>query len=216
MRGPYELLRPLLFSLDPEVAHRLALKALATGLHPRPAREHPRAEAAPARPRLPQSARHGRRFRQERRGAGRASVARLRLHRGRHGDAASPRGQSQATHLPADSAQGADQPARPSTATATRRSHRRLVARPNRAGIVGDQCRRQQQQRRPGRRLCRRGRPLRRSRRLFHHQHLVAQHAGSARFPSRARADRAAVAGLRGARRGRPQSAASPQDRARP
>lgn len=41
MSGPYNLLRPFLFSLDPEVAHRLALKALAAGLHRRPKREHP-------------------------------------------------------------------------------------------------------------------------------------------------------------------------------
>ncbi len=37
----YDLLRPVLFSLDPEAAHRLALKALATGIHPRPERRHP-------------------------------------------------------------------------------------------------------------------------------------------------------------------------------
>ncbi|MEQ8695342.1 MAG: quinone-dependent dihydroorotate dehydrogenase, partial [Bauldia litoralis] len=36
----YDLLRPVLFSLDPEAAHKLALKALATGIHPRPERRH--------------------------------------------------------------------------------------------------------------------------------------------------------------------------------
>jgi dihydroorotate dehydrogenase len=41
VRDAYDLLRPFLFSLDPELAHRLALTALATGLHPRPKRDHP-------------------------------------------------------------------------------------------------------------------------------------------------------------------------------
>ncbi len=36
----YDLLRPVLFSLDPEAAHKLALRALATGVHPRPERRH--------------------------------------------------------------------------------------------------------------------------------------------------------------------------------
>ncbi|MCB1488256.1 MAG: quinone-dependent dihydroorotate dehydrogenase [Bauldia sp.] len=41
MSGSYDLVRPVLFSLDPERAHRLALKALATGFHPRPQRRGP-------------------------------------------------------------------------------------------------------------------------------------------------------------------------------
>ncbi len=41
MTGAYDLVRPLLFSLDPETAHRLALKTLAAGVHRRPDREHP-------------------------------------------------------------------------------------------------------------------------------------------------------------------------------
>jgi dihydroorotate dehydrogenase len=41
MSGAYDLVRPFLFSVDPEVAHRLALKALGAGLHPRPERKHP-------------------------------------------------------------------------------------------------------------------------------------------------------------------------------
>ncbi|MCP4382028.1 MAG: quinone-dependent dihydroorotate dehydrogenase, partial [Hyphomicrobiales bacterium] len=37
----YNLVRPLLFSFDPELAHRLALRAFAAGVHPRPSRRHP-------------------------------------------------------------------------------------------------------------------------------------------------------------------------------
>lgn len=37
----YRLARPLLFSLDPEAAHALGLKALATGFHPRAPAPHP-------------------------------------------------------------------------------------------------------------------------------------------------------------------------------
>ena len=48
----------------------------------------PGTPAAAPRPRFPQSLRHGRRLRQERRGARRAPRARLRLRRGRHRDAA--------------------------------------------------------------------------------------------------------------------------------
>jgi dihydroorotate dehydrogenase len=46
MIDPYDFLKPLLFRLDPETAHGLALKALASGLTPR---------AGPADPRLRQS-----------------------------------------------------------------------------------------------------------------------------------------------------------------
>lgn len=41
MSGGYGLLRPFLFRLDPETAHDLARRALATGVHPRPRRDHP-------------------------------------------------------------------------------------------------------------------------------------------------------------------------------
>jgi dihydroorotate dehydrogenase len=41
MNGGYDLLRPLLFRLDPETAHDLARRALAAGVHPHPHRDHP-------------------------------------------------------------------------------------------------------------------------------------------------------------------------------
>ena len=42
MSRRYELLKPLLFRLEPEQAHRLALAALRAGLHPRAGRSDPR------------------------------------------------------------------------------------------------------------------------------------------------------------------------------
>lgn len=41
MSGAYDLIKRLLFRLDPEVAHDMARKALASGVHPRPNRDHP-------------------------------------------------------------------------------------------------------------------------------------------------------------------------------
>ena len=80
--------------------------------------------------------------------------ARLRLRRGRHGDAAAAAGQPEAAHLPAYR-----RPARSSTGSASTmkgmmRCHERLRARAGTAWHRRRQYRRQQGQRRSRRRLC--------------------------------------------------------------
>ena len=96
----YALLRPLLFALDPEIAHRAAIWALTVGLHA--ARTGARPETSPprSRARFSESDRPCRWLRQERRGAGRGAGARLRLRRGRHRHAAAASRQSAAAHVP--------------------------------------------------------------------------------------------------------------------
>ena len=109
------LARPLLFRLDPETAHELALPSLqapaALRLR-RPARR-PAPPAPPVQrdgPGLPQPGRPRRRPRQERRVHRRARGARLRLPRDRHRHAAPAAGQSEAAPVPPRRARGDHQP----------------------------------------------------------------------------------------------------------
>ena len=211
--------RRALFAFDPETAHGLSIAALKSGLPLVPAAEARRTAEMPSpastspirsawRPATTRTPRCPTRC-----------SARLRLRRGRHGDAAAAGRQSEAAHLPADRRQavinrlgfnneGHERCLRALSARARAGRHRRR------------QHRRQQGQRRPHRRLRSRRAAVRRSRVLPHRQHLLAQHAGPADHAgARKRSPNCWPASWRRAPmrdRKRTARAAVPQDRAGP
>ena len=181
------LARPFLHRLDPEDAHRIALRALQWA--PLPPRAARRSAAAGARVRaeFPQSGRPRGRLRQEWRGAGRAAAARLRLRRDRQRHAAAAGRQSAPAPVPPRRRRRGDQPARLQQRWRGGRADAACRARATTAGSSAS-ISAPTGQPGPRRGLCPADRGLRAGGVLHHRQRLLAEHAGPARPAARRRA----------------------------
>ncbi len=138
------LARPLLGTLDPEMAHRLTIKALACLPGARAAARRSAPRRFGLRPTLSQSARPCRGLRQTWRSRRCDAGAWLWLRRSRHGDAKTSARQSAPAPLSAERETKPSSTATASTARDMKVARRRLERRKARGGIVADQSRRQQ------------------------------------------------------------------------
>ena len=115
----YDLIRPLIFRMQPETAHHVTLALLRMGGAVAPARgllqrgfptHRSRSHGAGVRPDLPQRGRIGRGVRQRWPRLARPGCPRLRPHRGWHRDPTAAGRQPRPAHLPAGGRSGGDQP----------------------------------------------------------------------------------------------------------
>ncbi len=167
---------PMLHSMNAERAHNLTVFALEHFPLPAAPVDHPALALNVFGLDFPNPLGMAAGFDKDARVPSRAAATGLRLHRGRHADAAPAAGQRQAA--PVSPARGSrrHQPLRLQQWRPRRRA--RKTAGASRAWRRRRrQYRRQQGRDRPRRRLCRGDRGFRRSRLLFHRQYLLAQHA---------------------------------------